>query len=368
MAGVLEQRQLVQPHRHLRRPGRGPGPRVGDRELVEQRVGVDAREPLDQVAVRRRAPPAVPGAEVDGLDDQRVAFPAAARLPRPRVDAGPRLPVERDDARIVHHLVEHHHVVRRLEELHVLVVAAGGHRRPLVEAEDAAVERTAIEPRIGRMLRPPRPPLLRAPLSFFRQRGDAPVRRIDDQRRAPGLDDVGAAVHPEVVVGADVAARLGAAGLRLPEPDVAIDRLLFAVRRLFLGQELLVPELLRPLQRRDRAEVPHALQIRRAPRRPGRFVLPGRRRRRQRRERQRRQPRHEPSTSHLDLPGRGRPRSRCRFPAVDPYHGHDSRRTRSAQRPRGGRGLPGAAPPHGVRHDWGRACGEPGSGRERTPC
>ena len=181
--------------------------------------------------------------------------------------------------------------------------------------------------------------LVRAALPLLRQRRHAPVRRIDDQRRAPRLDHVGAAVHPEVVVGADAAARLGAAGRRLPELDVAGHGRLLAARRLFLGQELLITELLGPLQRRDRAEVPDPLQIRRAPRRPGRLVLPDRRRRQQGHQRQRRQHGYETSSSHLNLPGSGhalarphrfRPSVRIHVTIADP---RGPRNIRAATRP-----------------------------------
>ncbi len=49
-----------------------------------------------------------------------------------------------------------------------------------------------------------------------------------------------------------------------------MDRPLFEVCRLLLGQELLVGQLVGPLHGRDGAKVPHALEIRCSPRRPGR--------------------------------------------------------------------------------------------------
>ena len=65
------------------------------------------------------------------------------------------------DARAVDHLVEDHDVVARLHELHVVVVGARHHRRPRVEAEDAALgERPLLRvvvraaPRRGALLRP----------------------------------------------------------------------------------------------------------------------------------------------------------------------------------------------------------------------
>jgi len=46
---------------------------------------------------------------------------------------------EGDDPRAVDHLVENHDVIPRLHQLHVVVVGARDHRRPRVEADDAAL-------------------------------------------------------------------------------------------------------------------------------------------------------------------------------------------------------------------------------------
>ena len=62
--------------------------------------------------VGRRALQARLAAEVDRLDDERVAFPAAARVARPLAKLGVRTAVGRDDAGVVHHLVDDHHVAR----------------------------------------------------------------------------------------------------------------------------------------------------------------------------------------------------------------------------------------------------------------
>ena len=51
VARVLEQRPGVPLHRGLGGPRRRPRGRVADREVVEQRVRVDPREPLDEVGV-----------------------------------------------------------------------------------------------------------------------------------------------------------------------------------------------------------------------------------------------------------------------------------------------------------------------------
>ena len=100
-------------------------------------------------------------------------------------------------------------------------------------------------------------PLVGAPLPLLGRGGDAAVRRIDDERRAPVLDDVRAEVQPEVVVAADVAPGLGPAGRRFPETDVPVDPLLLDRGRLLLRQERVALAILGPLDRRGGAEVLH---------------------------------------------------------------------------------------------------------------
>ena len=97
--------------------------RVGDGGLVQNRVGIDQREPLDHVfvlvdEVTRHVEPCA-AVEVAHVDDERVAFPAAARVavPRPVV---PRMlaVVGRDDANVVHRFVEQRHIPLVLDDLY----------------------------------------------------------------------------------------------------------------------------------------------------------------------------------------------------------------------------------------------------------
>jgi hypothetical protein len=91
-----------------------------------------------------------------------------------------RPPVQWDDSGIVNHLVEHHHVVARLDELHVLVVPAGRHGWPRVVSKEAALGSVTVLRPVGG---PPQsfPVGLRALLRFRRQRRHAPVGGIDDE-------------------------------------------------------------------------------------------------------------------------------------------------------------------------------------------
>src|SRR5204862_7509641 len=125
------------------------------------------------------------------FDDERVAIPAGARgavpLPEARREVGPA--VERDDPRVVHHFRADDEVIRRLEDLQVVVVAAWNNGRAGIEADDAPVPDGQIfrvggdVPRLGERI-----------LEFLpsrRQRWNSSVPWIDDDRRTLRLDDGG---------------------------------------------------------------------------------------------------------------------------------------------------------------------------------
>ena len=94
-----------------------------------------------------------------------------------------------DDARLVDHLLQHHHVARNLQDQKVVVVAARPLRRP---AGDAALSHGAVGPGIGT------PGPAGAHFAGLRSGWQAAVRRVDDQRRSLERRP---ALPPEVVVG-----------------------------------------------------------------------------------------------------------------------------------------------------------------------
>ncbi|MQA28451.1 MAG: transposase [Luteitalea sp.] len=141
-------------HVDLGRPASRVPRRVLDRELVEEGIGVGAGETLDQPHVRAGRPIVGevryrPG-EVGRLDDEGLTLPAAARIPGPLADRRWQVgaPIERDDADVVDHLVQQHHILGGLQHLHVRVVAPAGHRWAGVEADDAAYAQT-VWPYLG---------------------------------------------------------------------------------------------------------------------------------------------------------------------------------------------------------------------------
>src|SRR5206468_885702 len=85
---------------------------------------------------------------VGGLDDERVAFPVTAGIAVPllNVRRKVRTPVERDDARVVDGLLEDRHVILRLEDLDVAVVARA---EPRGAKADAALRQATIFPGVG---------------------------------------------------------------------------------------------------------------------------------------------------------------------------------------------------------------------------
>ena len=96
--------------------GRVPGRRIIDRELVEERIRVDAREAFDQMQVRGGSSETRLLGEIGRVDDKRLAFPMATRVPGPLVDpvVEMRTPVQRHDAGVVDHLAENDGVARIL--------------------------------------------------------------------------------------------------------------------------------------------------------------------------------------------------------------------------------------------------------------
>src|SRR6185503_18202546 len=140
-----------------------------------------------RVAVR------APRAEVRGLDDERLAFPVAARIAHVEADAGAgvRPAIERDHARLVNHLVPNRDEARALHDLERVAVGAGQHR-PREPACDAAIVQTEILWAVERAV----PEAAAAAglrgepgLRLRRERRDPAVRRIDDEPRAAGLGD-----------------------------------------------------------------------------------------------------------------------------------------------------------------------------------
>ena len=268
-------------------------------------------QPLDEVQVLARALEVGLRREVGHVDDQRLAFPPAARVAPPLPDARGqvRRVGDRDDALpplALAGVVEDRDRVGRLDDLREEAGRAtevGQHGR-----HAALAQRPILGPSERLMAPPPAAPVRRdstggtsarrgdggpyfppsQPGSLFLQtsvacrsaswnsriscrrfcrlrgqRRNAPVRRIGDERRPPsgrlvGQEDVGAVGAADVLLAAAIVT-----------PDVLTDdggALLVKLGTLFVGEEFLVGEPRRPLQRDLVGVGPDALQVRRAPR------------------------------------------------------------------------------------------------------
>ena len=258
-APAVERRQ-----RHRHRPGTFVRHRIVHGHLVLHDVLRHPLEPLRQLQLRAGAVTVAVQAdrravgEVRCLDDELVADPAALRVAQILLDRGPRMrpAVGRDDARVVDHLVRDRDDARALRNLGPVAVddAQRGSEdpardAPLVEGEiRRPVERSVA---VGAARHRPL-------CALGREGRQAAVGWIDNQGRL--VECASREVETE-----------GADGFLVALGDAALD-LLRPLRELFRVQVEAIAEL-RGSRHRDAARVvggPDALEIRIAPRRPGR--------------------------------------------------------------------------------------------------
>src|SRR5438128_1465802 len=184
VTGVLEYRTCRLLPGYLRGPGSCPRRRIFDCELIADRVRIHAREALGQTHVLARALERELVREIRRFDNQRLALPMTAVAPRPLTDVWRqvRTSVERNDADVVEHLGENHHVSGHLHDLVVVVVGPAEHWRPVAVHQDTTrAERLVLDGIVGAT-----PALSRrctlggSPLSFRGQGRKSSVRRVDD--------------------------------------------------------------------------------------------------------------------------------------------------------------------------------------------
>ena len=178
-------------------------------------------------------------------------------------------------------LVEKRHIARRLKQLNVVVVSANADGRAGFRVLDASIAGIKVRPGRGRTRAAANlgdaPCLWRIGpfLRLGRQGWQSPIRRIQDQRCAPSPNDRGTPVQPEIVVKTGcsvlppvhVASGRRSLGSTSQQVFISVNGLSFEAHRLFLCQKLSVRQFFWPLEGRDGAIVPHALQVRLTPRR-----------------------------------------------------------------------------------------------------
>ena len=133
VTGVLVDARVGRGPDVLATPRLCPHRRVVDRELIEERLGVNPRKALDDMQVPRRRAESRRVGEVRRVDHERVALPVTDRITKPAPDLGwDMLLIHPDDAGVVDHLHEDQHVVFGLHDLLQVVIegpAASADRR-----------------------------------------------------------------------------------------------------------------------------------------------------------------------------------------------------------------------------------------------
>ena len=169
-----------------------------------------------------------------------------------------RTAVQVNDSRVVDHLGVHQNGVPGLNDLVVAVVGIRQHRRPGGE-RTPDTDPEGPDPGRSRALHRLDTPALDLG-SRGRERGNAAVGRVGDDRRAERLDDAGAELAEERVVGAG-------AGVLRARPAAEAPRCAAATWRSHSAASSGVKKALsfncaRPFERRGRRGVPDALEAR----------------------------------------------------------------------------------------------------------
>ncbi len=246
--------------RHRERPRPLPRRRVLERHRPFDGIGRGSLEALDHLHVLARALRRRLGAEIRGLDDERVAVPRAdgVALPQTHAVGEMRTSVERNAAPR-HAFVEDDEIAGRLEN-----VQRRGHIHRPGHTGDEAVRRWVVVAALGKLtalhlgLRP-------------RLHRQIPVRRIDDERRAlVGGDLQSTRVHPVLVVGT---VDIGGIAAVAPIARQIVGERGLELLGFLVAQHTFLPDVGWPFERRARGVVPHALEIRITPRRLGRRVF-----------------------------------------------------------------------------------------------
>ena len=264
MTGVLVERSLRRHQRQGNREAFRERRGILYGELIVNRVTCGPSVPFDDVQVPPGTATAVVRVEHDevviirDIHDERVAFPAPARVahPLPHSVGEVRATVERNHADFVDHLLENRHILRRLKNVNVVVVATWQLGRAPRQAALGEVSILGPPSEVARGLRHSNCTLL----PFWRQGRNPSIGRIDDERRAACWQGL-AAFPPELVVGAvHVRCRVSRRAL------IGADRLGLVERARFtLGQKFSSSQRTGPFKWCDRGVRPHPLQVGIAP-------------------------------------------------------------------------------------------------------
>src|SRR5207244_11156826 len=108
MAGVLEHPAVALRNGDFDSPWPVPRRRIFNGELIDQRIGIGAAETLGKLQILAASSERILVRKILRFDDERVAVPAAARVPLPKMDVlwKMRTVIQRDHADFMSHLDE----------------------------------------------------------------------------------------------------------------------------------------------------------------------------------------------------------------------------------------------------------------------
>ena len=152
------------------------------------------------------------------------------------------------------HLVEDEHAIARLDDLQVRVIRRRKHRRS-GRADETPLDRRPIFRTVSRMRLPRLSARIRASPGLGRERGNSPILRVDNQRRAPSRNHLSNFLpdFAQLARGRDLEI---IEALAPSSNDVS-----FVLDCFLLGENLLVGKPLRALEGRHRIVCPDALQV-----------------------------------------------------------------------------------------------------------
>src|SRR6267378_7954331 len=167
--------------------------------------------------------------------------------------------IERDDTNLMTHLVVDGDKPRRLNNLSIVVVGGRSGRGAGALQDQTAFEQRPVLRAIKLMA-----PICRLPcgLSLLcggREWRNPAVPGIDDQRRSQGFDDLRPTVPPEIVIRS---LQVSPCPAVTPVHVRSLEHVFFMLRRFLFREEFLSCKLGGPFERRNRGEIPDALNVR----------------------------------------------------------------------------------------------------------
>ena len=169
--------------------------------------------------------------------------------------------IERDDTNLMTHLVVDGDKSRSLNNLGIVIVGGRSGRGPGALQDQTPFEQRAVLRAIELMAPICRLPFGLSLLCAGREWRNPAVPGINDQRRSQRFDDLRPTVPPEIVIRSlDVSLCPAVTSVHVR----SLDHVFLVLRRFLFREEFLSSKLGGPFERRDRGEIPDALNVRSA--------------------------------------------------------------------------------------------------------